>query len=153
MAYRGWIAMMTLAGSLCVLAAPARAFDESKYPDWKGRWQRPEGERPVWVRPGDKAPLTPEYQALFEWNIADQKVDSYCVTYQANRAEIEAQIPALKELCDLAQMPNAPKKAIKITGGLVTCVFVFSLSGFAAGIIQWLFHLGMNFAHYLTGLL
>jgi hypothetical protein len=92
-----------------------------------------------------------QYRSL--WSIADQKVDSYCVTYQANRAEIEAQIPALKELCDLAQMPNAPKKAIKIAGGLVTGVVVFSLSGFAAGIIQWLFHLGMNFAHYLTGLL
>ena len=51
-----------------------------------------------------------QYRSL--WNIADQKVDSYCVTYQANRAEIEAQIPALKELCDLAQMPNAPKKAV-----------------------------------------
>ena len=73
MAYRGWIAMMTLAASLCMLAAPARAFDDSKYPDWKGRWQRPQGERPVWVRPGDQAPLTPEYQALFEWNVADQK--------------------------------------------------------------------------------
>ena len=92
-----------------------------------------------------------QYRSL--WNIADQKVDSYCVTYQANRAEIEAQIPALKELCDLAQIPDAPKKAIKIAGGLVTGVVVFSLSGFAAGIIQWLFHLGMNFAHYLTGLL
>ena len=92
-----------------------------------------------------------QYRSL--WNIADQKVDSYCVIYQTNRAEIEAQIPALKELCDLAQMPNVPKKAIKTAGGLVTGVVVFSLSGFAAGIIQWLFHLGMNFAHYLTGLL
>jgi hypothetical protein len=90
----------------------------------------------------------PQYRSL--WHIADQKVDSYCVAYQANRAEIEAQIPALKELCDLAQMPNAPKKAIKIAGGLVTGVVVLTLSGFAAGIIQWLFHLGMNFAHYLT---
>ena len=92
-----------------------------------------------------------QYRSL--WHIADQKVDSYCVAYQADRTEIEAQIPALKELCDLAQIPNAAKKAIKIAGGLVTGVVVFSLSGFAAGIIQWLFHLGMNFAHYLTGLL
>src|ERR1017187_5501606 len=93
----------------------------------------------------------PQYRSL--WNISDQKVDSFCVAYRADRAEIEAQIPALKELCDLAQMPNAHKRTIKIAGGLVTCVVVFSLSGFAAGIIQWLFHLGMNFAHYLTGLL
>ena len=87
------------------------------------------------------------------WHIADQKVDTFCVAYQANRGEIEAQIPALKELCDLAQMPNAPKRAIKAAEGLVTGVVLFTLSGFAAGIIQWLFHLGMNFAHYLTGLL
>ena len=92
-----------------------------------------------------------QYRSL--WNIADRKVDSFCAAYRVDRADIEAQIPALKELCNLAQMPNAPKKAIKITGGLVTGVVVFTLSGFAAGIIQWLFHLGMNFAHYLTGLL
>jgi hypothetical protein len=91
----------------------------------------------------------PQYRSL--WNIADQKLDSYCVAYQASRAEIEAQIPVLIELCDLAQMPNAPRKAIKVAGGFVTCAVVFTLSGFAAGIIQWLFHLGMNFAHYLTG--
>lgn len=92
-----------------------------------------------------------QYRSL--WHIADQKVDFFCVAFRADRGEIEAQIPALKELCDLAQMPNAPKKAIKIAGGLVTGVVLFSLSGFAAGIIQWLFHLGVNFAHYLTGLL
>jgi hypothetical protein len=91
----------------------------------------------------------PQYRSL--WKIADQKVDSFCVAYRADRAEIEAQIPALKELCDLAQMPNTPKKGIKVAGGLVTCVAVFILSGFAAAIIQWLFHLGMNFAHSLTG--
>jgi len=67
-AYRGLIAAITLASGLCMLAAAAQAFDESKYPDWKGKWQRPQGERPVWVRAGDKAPLTPEYQAIFDWN-------------------------------------------------------------------------------------
>jgi hypothetical protein len=73
MANRGWIATLTLAAGVCVLAASAQAFDESKYPDWKGKWERPDGERPVWVRPGDKAPLTPEYQAIFDANVADQK--------------------------------------------------------------------------------
>lgn len=90
-----------------------------------------------------------QYRSL--WKIADQKVDSFCAAYQADRAEIEAQIPALKELYDLAQAPHAPKKAIKVAGGLVACAVVFTLSGFAAGIIQWLFHLGMNFARSLTG--
>ena len=92
-----------------------------------------------------------QYRSL--WNVADQKVDFFCAAYRADRGEIEAQIPALKELHDLAQVPHAPKKAIKIAGGLVTGVVVLTLSGFAAGIIQCLFHLGMNFAHYLTGLL
>lgn len=91
----------------------------------------------------------PQYRSL--WNLADQKVDSFCAAYRANRGEIEAQIPALNELHDLAQMPNAPKRGIKIAGGLVTGIVVFTLSGFAAGVIQWLFHLGMYFAHYLTG--
>jgi hypothetical protein len=73
MAYRGWIAALTLASALCAPTAGAQAFDESNYPNWKGKWQRPEGVRPVWVQAGDKAPLTPEYQAIFDWNVADQK--------------------------------------------------------------------------------
>jgi hypothetical protein len=73
LAYRAWIAAITLAAGLCGLAAAAQAFDEAKYPDLKGKWVRPPGERPVWVRAPDKAPLTPEYQALFDWNVADQK--------------------------------------------------------------------------------
>jgi hypothetical protein len=73
MAYRGWIAAFTLASALCALMTTAQAFDDSKYPSWKGKWQRPEGVRPVWVQAGDKAPLTPEYQAIFDWNVADQK--------------------------------------------------------------------------------
>ncbi len=50
----------------------------------------------------------PQYRSL--WKIADQKVDRFCAAYRADRAEIEAQIPALKELYDLAQAPHAPEK-------------------------------------------
>jgi hypothetical protein len=71
MAYRSWIATMTLAAGLCLSTAGAQAFDESKYPDWKGQWNRPNAPR--WVQPGDKAPLTAEYQAIFDWNVEDQK--------------------------------------------------------------------------------
>jgi hypothetical protein len=71
MAYRGWVAMLTLAAGLCMLTAPARAFDEAKYPDLKGKWDRVGAPR--WVQGADKAPLTAEYQAIFEANIADQK--------------------------------------------------------------------------------
>jgi hypothetical protein len=69
MAYRGLVA--TMAAGFCLLTAAAQAFDESKYPDWKGKWDRPGAPR--WVQPGDKAPLTAEYQAIFDWNVADQK--------------------------------------------------------------------------------
>lgn len=55
----------------------ASAQDMSKYPDWSGQWQRPEGVSPAWdsTRPpgrGQQAPLTPEYQAIFEAILADR---------------------------------------------------------------------------------
>ena len=64
--------------SLCavILAAAsmvmsgAFAFDDSKYPDLKGKWDRVGAPR--WIPAGQKAPLTPEYQAIFEWNVAEQ---------------------------------------------------------------------------------
>jgi hypothetical protein len=54
----------------------ARAHDETKYPDWDGQWDRGDsvsGWDPS-KRPGraQQAPLTPEYQAVFEANLAKQ---------------------------------------------------------------------------------
>jgi hypothetical protein len=60
------------------LAVPgAQAFDETKYPDWSGQWHRPRGVGIQWdqTKPlgrGQQAPLTAEYQALFEASLADQ---------------------------------------------------------------------------------
>lgn len=63
--------------ALCVFAAPAAAqpFDQSKYPAFAGQWFR---VGPLMVfdtsKPfgrGQEAPLTPEYQAIFEANLAD----------------------------------------------------------------------------------
>jgi hypothetical protein len=60
------------------LAVPgAQAFDETKYPDWSGQWHRPRGVGIQWdqTKPlgrGQQAPLTTEYQALFEASLADQ---------------------------------------------------------------------------------
>jgi hypothetical protein len=61
--------------------AAAQAFDDAKYPDLKGQWTRAPvpgavGQPPYdpskpWGR-GQQAPLTPEYQAIFEANLADQ---------------------------------------------------------------------------------
>jgi hypothetical protein len=58
-------------------AGSALAFDESKYPDWSGQWHRPRGVGIQWdpskpLGRGQQAPLTPEYQALFEASLADQ---------------------------------------------------------------------------------
>jgi hypothetical protein len=57
----------------------ARTLDETKYPDLKGQWVRPEGARGVarfdpTKPPGLKqeAPLIPEYQAIYEANLKDQ---------------------------------------------------------------------------------
>ena len=38
---RSFIATIALA-ALCLATAGAQAFDESKYPDWRGQWRRAE---------------------------------------------------------------------------------------------------------------
>jgi hypothetical protein len=57
----------------------AAAQDLSKYPDWSGQWRRPPGvgntfdpTKPSGV--GQQAPLTPEYQAIFDAKAADRAV-------------------------------------------------------------------------------
>jgi hypothetical protein len=61
--------MLPLAGAL--------AFDDAQYPNLKGQWTRisPPGQPafdPAMPRGrGQQAPLTPEYQAIFEANLAD----------------------------------------------------------------------------------
>ena len=81
MLYRISVAVVALA-VLPTMVATARALDESKYPDLRGEWRRvavPSGRyqgvqydphKPA--GPGQEAPLTPEYQAIFEANLADQ---------------------------------------------------------------------------------
>jgi hypothetical protein len=64
------------AATLCVAVAGARAHDESKYPDWSGQWRRPSGVGNQWdtSKPVGRgqAPLTAEYQAIYEANLRDQ---------------------------------------------------------------------------------
>ena len=69
MLYRSSIGAIVLLASLCATMSGVQAFDESKYPDFKGQWSRVGAPR--WVAPGQKAPLTPEYQAIFEANLRD----------------------------------------------------------------------------------
>jgi hypothetical protein len=72
---RTWVGAVALVTVLGI--AGARAFDETKYPDWSGQWQRPAGVGVQWdqTKPlglAQKAPLTPEYQAILEASLADQ---------------------------------------------------------------------------------
>ena len=62
--------------------APAHmAFDQAKYPDLKGQWSRmrfpgvagqPSFDQTKSAGDGQQAPLTPEYQLIFEENLKDQ---------------------------------------------------------------------------------
>jgi hypothetical protein len=70
--------MGSAALAVAVIAGPAAAqqpFDESKYPPMAGQWQRvgPLGVFDSTKPParGQEAPLTPEYQARFEANLAE----------------------------------------------------------------------------------
>jgi len=72
---RGFIAAVTLTAALAVTTA-GRAHDDSKYPDLKGLWSRGSGPA-QWdpSKPGglrQQPPLTPEYQATWEANMASQ---------------------------------------------------------------------------------
>ena len=69
----GWVAL-----AAAVIVGPAAAqqpFDQSKYPDMAGQWLRvgPLGVFDSTKPParGQQAPLTPEYQAKFEANLAE----------------------------------------------------------------------------------
>jgi hypothetical protein len=73
---RSLIGTFTVAAALAMTIASAPAFDESKYPNWKGMWDRG-GIPPRWTPAGQKAPLTPEYQVLFDQNTADQKAGGH----------------------------------------------------------------------------
>ncbi len=75
MLFRSLLAATVLAAVLSVTVAAAQAPDSAKYPDWKGQWGRTgsgdwDPTKPAGL--GQHAPLTPEYQAMFEAGLADQ---------------------------------------------------------------------------------
>jgi hypothetical protein len=64
-----------------LLTCGAAAHDDTKYPDLKGQWRRADRGNPLRIglafdssKPfrAEEAPLTPEYQAIYEANLADQ---------------------------------------------------------------------------------
>jgi hypothetical protein len=80
--HRCLIAALALAALLPFALGGAQAFDESKFPNWKGQWDRfrtpvPGGGQPPFdptkpVGLGQQAPLTPEYQARLVASLKDQ---------------------------------------------------------------------------------
>jgi hypothetical protein len=74
---RSSIGTIALLVATIAAATGAQAFDAAKYPDWSGQWKRPPGVGNQWdtskpARRGQQPPLTPEYQAIYEANLADQ---------------------------------------------------------------------------------
>jgi hypothetical protein len=71
------IGTIALLGVLCAPVSGTWAWEDAKYPDLKGQWgviggpMRFDTTRP-WG-PGQRAPLTPEYEAIFEANVVDQE--------------------------------------------------------------------------------
>ncbi len=74
MRHRYWLG--GIAAALCLSAAAAQDIDHARYPDIRGAWVRPgaaqwDTTKPAGLR--QEAPLTPEYQRLFENNLAITK--------------------------------------------------------------------------------
>jgi hypothetical protein len=77
------IATAVLAAALCMATAGAQAFEDSQYPNLKGQWTRVVGPNETGgmipfdpSKPpgrGQQAPLTPEYQKIFEANLKEQE--------------------------------------------------------------------------------
>ena len=68
MSCRNLIGAIGLGLALAATVSAAQAFDETKYPDLRGEWHGTGGNK--WPTP---APLTAEYQAVFEANLKDQQ--------------------------------------------------------------------------------
>jgi hypothetical protein len=88
-----------------------------------------------------------QYQSL--WHVADTKVQRFCDDHRVDRTEVEAQIPALKELRDLSQAPATPNHAAQVAIGFISGTVVFIAIGFFTGVIHWLFTLGYSWAQHL----
>jgi hypothetical protein len=61
--------------ALCATIAGAPAWDDAKYPDWKGQWERIGGGAFDASKPqgrGQQPPLNSEYQAVWETNLAEE---------------------------------------------------------------------------------
>jgi hypothetical protein len=70
MRFQGLVRAILPLAAMGVMLGGARAWDEAKYPDFKGQWNRIGGPR--WETRENRAPLTAEYKAIYEANVIDQ---------------------------------------------------------------------------------
>jgi hypothetical protein len=68
MLYKNVLGALALAAALATVIAPAQSGEEPRYPDLRGEWRGTGGNK--WPTP---APLTAEYQAIFEAGLAEQE--------------------------------------------------------------------------------
>ena len=86
MFYRISLGLLALAAALSMAVVSARALDDGRYPDLRGQWIRSVGAQWDPSKPqgvAQQAPLTPEYQAIFEANLHEQKTGGETYNTQA----------------------------------------------------------------------
>jgi hypothetical protein len=106
MLYRSSICAVALAGALLATPSVAQVVDFGKYPDFKGQWVRV-GNPNNWRLLAGPAPLTPEYQKIFDDIQADLKAggpgnwpSTFCVP---------AGMPAMMSIYDPMEMIVMPE--------------------------------------------
>jgi hypothetical protein len=126
---RRWIKALVLTTALLLPGALAQAFDDAQYPDLKGQWNRlPPGNPrfdPTKPRGLEQlAPLTPEFQRLYEASLADQAAGG-----QGNHAGYTCMawgMPAMMNLYDVMEiivLPNTTYMMIDDTTDSLRRIF------------------------------
>lgn len=80
---------------------------------------------------------------------AEDAISEYCAAYSVPAGEIYAQMPAIKELRDWgSSAPIEAPAAVKVIGYISMTIIGIFVAGWAAGVIQRLFHFGWTIANY-----
>jgi hypothetical protein len=105
MLYRRSIAAMALAAAMTIAGMPASGTD-MKYPAWDGQWRNPTANRGgnPWdpskpMGRGQEAPLTPEYQAIFEAGLKSLENGG-----QGNSRGTRCELPGMPKVMNFSQV-------------------------------------------------
>jgi hypothetical protein len=105
MPYRRSIAALALAAGVTIAGQPAKGSD-MKYPAWDGQWRNPTANRGgnPWdpTKPmgrGQQAPLTPEYQSIFEAGLKSLENGG-----QGNSRGTRCELPGMPKVMNFSQV-------------------------------------------------